>query len=777
MEDQSTRLPRHFEEPHLQVLNADVLKPMSRLWGGKGNERKDACVQRILAGLADEQAVQAALASLTPEERAALALLKAHGGVMRAGALEADLLASGYPVAKEPRFGFSHEQRSPAVAALVRRGLVLPQPSPVSYYGDIDRDGVRVETYVYSDDRLLRQVNWPLELRALEVRPVDPPPVATHRRSHTVLLDLLAVARALEVRKVFSLTKDHQVRVADQRQFRKALQWEETPSFDGHAFPAISEALLAAWRQLRLLREGETTLTWSAEAEDFLRRPLAEQVRAFAQAFSSLFSWNEVGESRWGYPEDLRALRLAVLRGLQALSDPSGWYTLESLVSSLYTRVGVAVASTRTYGGWRPYRSPGQTEADYRTQLAEWEMERRTKWIARERKAVHAILTSWLYWLGLVETGETPSAGLAFRLTELGREALLGLESAPSAPSEESGEAPPAWVVQPNFDLVVYLDAVSPEQLTFLEQHAARRQTEAHTVHYVVTSESIHRGLEAGSTVESVLETLQQGAHAELPQNVVREIQEWARQRERLVIHTRARLVAFASEEDRTRALEAGVTGEPIGDTFLRLAAEAPVPRALKTAFGRPALLVLDYAEPPAKCLRAEEDGTLTLVRQVDDLLLAGQLANCAEPVDEKHWRLTKDSLAKVRAAGVPANTLLAFLHSRLLGPLPALVEIALRNALGARATVQSGPVLAVRIADKALYSALVTSPTAQRYLLDVPGPDTLLIAPEHQEEFLSLLDQLSVRPTSLTEGGARPDWRQTVRDAQTQQRRRYRRY
>jgi hypothetical protein len=129
--------------------------------------------------------------------------------------------------------------------------------------------------------------------------------------------------------------------------------------------------------------------------------------------------------------------------------------------------------------------------------------------------------------------------------------------------------------------------------------------------------------------------------------------------------------------------------------------------------------------------------------------------------------------LAKARAAGTTPQTLLALLESRLLSPIPALLECAIRNALGPRAAVQSGTVFAVRVAEKALYSALTTSPLTQPYILDVPGPDMILISAEHQKEFLALLERLDIRLAPLERVEARPDWRQTVRDAKTQQRRR----
>src|SRR5208283_4843283 len=110
--------------------------------------------------------------------------------------------------------------------------------------------------------------------------------------------------------------------------------------------------------------------------------------------------------------------------------------------------------------------------------------------------------------------GYLPDNTLAFRVTDLARELFAATDEEPShaaalpAATEHDG---PAWVVQPNYDIVVYLDIVSPAQLSFLEQHAERRQAEAHTAHYQLTREAIYYGLEAGTHLNDLLATLRSG--------------------------------------------------------------------------------------------------------------------------------------------------------------------------------------------------------------------------------------------------------------------------
>ena len=82
-------------------LQADTLKKMGRLWGGKGSEAKNACIRLIESGLSHPASVKTALTILAPVDRAALAIMKEHGGIINAGELSIMLQAYGYPLPEE----------------------------------------------------------------------------------------------------------------------------------------------------------------------------------------------------------------------------------------------------------------------------------------------------------------------------------------------------------------------------------------------------------------------------------------------------------------------------------------------------------------------------------------------------------------------------------------------------------------------------------------------------------------------------------------------------
>lgn len=110
-------------------------------------------------------------------------------------------------------------------------------------------------------------------------------------------------------------------------------------------------------------------------------------------------------------------------------------------------------------------------------------------------------MTGPLYHLGLVTlaraaSGKTDEPAL-FRLTSLGRSVWYDASRTPGETSTEAllTVAPdgPCWVVQPNFDVVVYLDRASAPRLAFIERIAARKPSTGATALYHLTRETVPR--------------------------------------------------------------------------------------------------------------------------------------------------------------------------------------------------------------------------------------------------------------------------------------------
>jgi hypothetical protein len=253
-----------------------------------------------------------------------------------------------------------------------------------------------------------------------------------------------------------------------------------------------------------------------------------------------------------------------------------------------------------------------------------------------------------------------------------------------------------------------------------LERIAERIKAQQHTAHYRLTREAVYRGLENNTALEELLSTLQAGAGAALPPNVVTEIREWSALREKVTLRRRARLLEFSDEYAREAALRAGIGGAPVGERFVLLDAGKVDPRW--------AVEIVDYAKPLEPCLSASEKGAIRFKRPPRDLLIESQLERWAERRADGKWQLTAMSVAAAMRAGARVSDLFAFLRERLTHTLPPLLGVALRTWAGERLAVEVATVAVLRCPEPEVFEAVVKSPAFKPYLRGQLAPDALLV-------------------------------------------------
>ena len=286
-----------------------------------------------------------------------------------------------------------------------------------------------------------------------------------------------------------------------------------------------------------------------------------------------------------------------------------------------------------------------------------------------------------------------------------------------------------AWVVQPTFEIVAYLDHITSLQLAFLNRHAESTSSLQHTAHYRLTRDSVYQGLESGTPIESLLATLQSGARNQLPQNILVELRSWVKLREQTVLHRSAHLVEYASKELRDAALAlhpsgaaGGMSGDAVGERFVLL--QSPMPLGDDTLPG------VDYHQPPVKCITTSESGELLLKAGSIDLLIAAQLSQWAEQVAPNHWQLTQASVSAALKTGANISELYYFLESRSNNPPPPFLMLALRhwasNKRPKSATVEN--VILLRHSNPKIFETLLASKQLQPYLRDRLGQDAVLV-------------------------------------------------
>jgi hypothetical protein len=721
-------MSRYFDN-NLPQINADKIKPMVKMWGGTSTKMtKYDCIDFILASLKDPQKVQSAVANLQPWERNALALVKRMGGVVSNKALMTGILISGLA----PNHMANQKLRDWS-NTLLKRGLVLPldERSDFSYYDH--------EALVYSDDRLLAQVGFP-ECQLFKIQS-QPLPGETHlRRPNAVALDVMGILQTIENLGGIKINQNGSLKVNDLTKFSRAMRWDQDRlEMDGFIFPDPVDAWLEAFSISDLVKKTQAgQLVLSETPAQFAQRPFGEQVRMLMEGLIRTETWQEMKSApnrSTGSRETRHQGRLALTQALSALPlNPDGFFRIESFEQALFARIGYqfSLSYIPTFSTY--YQD---TPAEKQRKLAEWQANIRANWLKQEVPWLIAAFTTWLYFLGLVELVMDQSRLIGFRLTEIGRATfhpeLDSVEQAEPAPETSSQ---PAWVVQPNFDIIAYLDRVSAPQLAFLERHAQRTESQRHTAHYRITRESVYGGLESGSSLENLIKNLQAGAQTPLPQNVIVELHEWAGQRERMILHRHARLIEFSSGQALQAQLAQGLKGHIVAERFLLLDS-APLTQGWNK---------INYSETLPKNLAITETGRISWKNSPKDLMTAAQLTQWAQPLADGNWQITRESVSAAIKPGKKLAELLSLLNNRLVPNQPAsnymppvpsippLLELALRSWAGAKYAVELEETIVLRCPQEQIFQALITSALIKPLLKGYLYPNLLFVHTEHFE-------------------------------------------
>ncbi|MGB0384083.1 MAG: helicase-associated domain-containing protein [Ardenticatenaceae bacterium] len=726
------RLPRYFDD-YLPNINVKELKRMARLWGGLHLTRKADFIGIIKAGLRDPFKVRQVVAQLTPFERDALGWLKKLGGKVEPSHLFFGLRASGIPVPEPEVRSYHREESKTLCVPLVKRGLLLVdsarEPAYLSDFGHVK---------VFSDDRLLAAVDEP-QCRPLLLNPSVSPEGSIFRPAPTVMLDMIGFLQAIEDNHGVRLTKSGTIRVGDLRKLSRSRGWqlEDTP-INGMPFPTLALAFIKALRNVGLLTSKGQILQLKESGSEFAKRPYTEQVDLLLQGFVLNEDWSESPKQNlYMSSERYIQARQALVMALTSLPiEGTGFFSFADFDQAIFERIGEHFSFRHTPR--RPtskHHTAQQLEVAYQV----WRAKLREEWLKSEKKWIMRALSTWLYFFGIVELSMEGDWLTALRLTDLGRAVLhpelkLTLES--------SATEGTTWIIQPNFEILVYLHHTTPHQLAFLERHADRVSTQQFTAQYQLTRDSVYKALESGSTPEELLAGLKEGANHALPQNVGVEISEWAALRERMSLRRQATLIEYPDAASRQEALqEESIRGTPVGERFLLLTAQDD-----STPFE--SLPRINYAKKLPKCLTVTEDGLLGLSRSSADLFLDQELARWAEQKSDTEWQLTQASVSAAIKSGLSRRSLLSLLKQRLMHRLPALLEVALRAWTSHNKPRVALETLTLLTCEQAVFDAIAGSAKLRPYLRGILPPDLIVV---ENDQIDALREQLQWLGLELT--------------------------
>ena len=529
----------------------DELRAAAKLWVGPEHKKlaRNARVDRLGAAKNDESAARRVLKSLSAEDRAVLGVYKRYGGNVDGEIIRIELLTRGLLEIVEHRHTEYYSQRrwkcNPIQSLAARMLLVNDHTSHranYSFHSSVDETTRPFQRYSISP--ILAGVvesapppSWSIPASTVE------PTVISQRTPAEVALDLSRVL-AFVARGTLKLRRDGQISNPSLRSMEKAAP------IDGDGEFPLPDPQVLYFEVLRHAGAVQTdNLIGTAAINPAGARLLfdssdANQARAWARGWLHARIWDDgVGSVEQSYAyidDDEFAFRQRIAWALGSLAragDP--WYDMASLCAALESFRSDRPRRLRPFA-WLPTIRPVNEadRADHRTRL-------RADTIRCEDLVYANMVLITLRSLGLVAHGRPdhrPESPHLFRLTEFGR-AVFG---APDCAPEPETRPQRFFVVQPNFDVVAYLDRADAKSAAQLGKFAECDRARSGPVQsFRLTQPTIYQAQEAGVTEEQIRAFFEDHAMSPVPTNVTRSLADWAKKRESLVIRPGITLLGF----------------------------------------------------------------------------------------------------------------------------------------------------------------------------------------------------------------------------------------
>jgi hypothetical protein len=729
----------NIEPVELEGFRSDELKQAARFWVGKeaGSYNKEKCIAALTQVMNGDDATRRVQTALSEKERQVVAIFARYGPTVPGGVLTAEMYGRGLvqsPPTDRASESFYRSYREWKRTDLIR-GLSEKLVLVGSSYDLYDSGSY---TYRYPQlslhPALLKAVPPAAPLSWSPSR-VCPEAVGTeHRSSAEVALDLWRVAATLRRMGTWTTVKGDSPSKATRARMRKEVGLRDDEK-DQLSPPDPESLFYELLHRMGLLNFGGKP-SWIHEQalERHLQQPPATQVWQWVRAWLHMPLWQDgIGvvpdrDSDNAFvriePEKLAHARELLAWALSGVAHASNcWLDLETFLRDLWCATQQDTIDFYCDGfAWNPEFEMARK----REQYPSGENRRLAFWLAGEAVWVANAIMVTLVTLGLVERGKTAGGKIrpCFRLTELGR-VVFGAPEIEAV--QKQGEAR-FLTVQPNLDIVAYLESADARQIYTLNRFTAGAPRATGPVQtFALRRESLYAALESGMTLDEVHGFLTEHGKTELPANVNRMLSEWAVKRESLVLRTKVVLALGPAEtQTRSRALN--------GNVFLL--PSMTVKLAAREFAG---WTILDHEDKPERTWTTDELGSLTTDsgHSISQMRLAGIADRTATG-----WQITQKSVARARVRGMTADHILGWLGGHLTAEVPALLEVAVRNWTG-RQGVKLSKAQLLRIVQPQAKEALLHSATFRPFLAGHIPPEWFLIRDDHLSEVRELLERL----------------------------------
>jgi hypothetical protein len=755
-----TLLDRYYHDTLLQIAVSNGLPSLDPT-GRK--LRKDVLIRMLCERVYAPEGARASLTQLSGLQRTVLERILLRGGEVETQILRDELEREGMV---QPRHQLGDSRASSfedVVAELTLRGLVLSDGYPQAWNPSLKLDlnpGLRLIV--------------PEPARKGLPQPALP---SVEWGSTTLPAPPAETSVALAQRDLFiywSHVRTQPITVTQlgwvQKRTLRALN-EQLLFPDPALATATNEQQAPRLHFLRLLLQGlqllqqqdkRITADQGDQVPQFWDQTVERRTNACLHVWMHLADWSELSSlGMSSFDLDLQRARGMLLAQLRPL-EPGVWLSADRFLSHLSMTVSHLLFGTPSrygeseYRGWdapsvAPYYDEGylaqQDGIPPRHPLGGSQ-----RLAEMEGTFVGGALSGPLHWMGVVDIAADGGRLLAFRLNSGGALALglRGSESSMSettaiSPGPEDSEANEArLIVQPNFQIFA-LGPVSEATLARVEVFADRVRADRSTFEYTLSHAAIYRGQKAGMSIDQIILFLERASDAALPQNVLRTLQEWGEQHERIVFH---RAVALCEAESPEMMNE--LWNEPGTQSYLQqhltptvaLLKKGRVQTLRETLLQRGVLPALSTGtDRCAGRLQAAPDGELAPVHKGPDLLLESCLRSLAEE-REGHFHITEGAVRRAVATGRTVKEYLDQLTSLHHGAVPSALQMRIKawGRYYGTALLQKAVLLEVKdsvTADELMEDAEL-APLLSRFAADPRG--RLLLVHAHDLERLHRL-------------------------------------
>lgn len=616
------------------------------------------------------------LSALEPTARAVFGIIAERRGRVRGENLRRDLLLRG--------FG---ESRA-TIRNLIVRGWVVALPNPGEHACNLNAV-LEQETFLQRDLAVLESTfnrfdelddDDALDAPAWAEATADSRP-ATTEELELNLLHLCALIRRdpLKLNKDGTPNRRSLGRVArgismpgSQGEVAEDLDLHDAEQFDYLTF------VVSLARELQLLTSGSdaTCHTDDEALRRFFHSDGAERDRRLLDGVQRLRFWNEIDSLR---------LSQSASRNV----DEDHFSQSESTGQPLIGARGFVISVLRRarFADWVALDALAQLC----TQLDRHYLDRTLCQLPRKpdpNEFIHAVLERTLVWSAILELGTSENDQPLARLSRRGARAL-GLDEDLTPPGADG-----CLIVQPNFEVMVFLDNSPVTVLHELYRVGERRKLSDRVATFQLVAESVQRGYALGADAESLIALLEKYGHAPVPDAVAFQLNDWERVHRRLTIHLGG--AALRHPEPERFDLICGQLEHDLRDSsaeLIRLGArDAFVTDATHDALHRAAdshpSLLLDALGPPPRCFYFVDPLVLMIDPYECDVTTRVELSQIARHLEDESTPRAlffelDPALIKERFPDDPLRRICEFLDPRCDGGLPSAQSLRLQAELG----------------------------------------------------------------------------------------------